>query len=304
MAFSNTLSTWVKPGELYGKTLYASNTAKFVEIRDGIKGYQDIHPFATTTAFQAGACSYNATNTTTVTAVRLTVDQVSTMETFCVSDFNTYALGLMLKPGSSDNDDEAFINMFAEEKLKSATNSLWEMFWRGNKATGAGNLALTDGILTKLLHTSQSASTVSATSAVTASNALDVVDSMLALAPAGLLQKENLTVFMTSANYLKYIANCKTTNNYHFTGSFNNFETTHPGFPKLKIVGLYELDSNTDGIDMILTYDSNFVMGVDTNEESTSYDLWYSKDDRNIKSALETKIGTAVKEPAMVVIIK
>jgi len=304
MAFNTSaLSTWVKPGELFGKALYKSNLSKIVDIIPGIKGYMDLHPFSTSTVFQAGACSYNATNSTVVGSVRLTVDQVSTMETFCVSDFNTFALGNMLKPGSSDQNDEAFVGMFAEEKLQSATNALWTMAVQGNKVSGSGNNALTNGYLYNLIHTAASASTISATSAVTASNAIDIVDYMISVAPTALLQMPNITVQMTTANYLKYIQNCKSTNNYHFTGTFGDFETTHPGFPKLKVMGIPELDSNADGIDMVLTYDKNIVFGTDE-ESEISYDLWYSKDDRNIKSALEVKVGATVREPAMVVIIK
>ena len=305
MAFNTSaLSTWVQTGDLFAKSLYSPLSAKYFSVEDGIKGYRDMFPFATTTAFQAGACSYNATNSTVVSAVRLTVDIVSTMETFCVSDFNNYAIGAMLKPGTSDNDDETFVNMFAGEKLQSATNGLWEMAWKGNKATGTGNLALTDGILQKLIHTSASASTVSATSAITASNIVDAVDYMINSAPVALLQHKDVILYMTSANYRLYVQALKTANNFHFTGEFSNFETTVPGYPMIKVAGIPEIDGNADGIDMILTYVGNFVYGCDTQQESTSYDLWYSKDDRNIKSALETKIGTAVREPAQVVIIK
>jgi len=305
MAFNTSaLSTWVKPGELFSKALYKASTSQYVDIIDGVKGYMDIHPVSTTTVFQAGACSYNSTNTTVVGAIRLTVDQISTMETFCVSDFNTFAVGQMLKPGTSDQDDEAFVGMFAEEKLQSATNALWEMFWKGNKVSGSGNNALTNGILYQLVHTANSASTVSATSAVTNSNAAAVVDYMIENAPAALFQKGDLIIYTTSINYRKLAKNLKDNNNFNYAGGEINsgmsliFPNTN-----IKVIGLPEMDGNADGIDFVMTYKGNFAMGTDTAEESTSYDLWYSKDDRNIKSALETKIGTIVKEPAMVVII-
>jgi len=226
------------------------------------------------------------------------------METFCVSDFNTFALGAMLKPGSSDNNDEAFVQMFMEEKLQSATNGLYEMFWKGSKTNGSGNLALTNGILHNLVHTSQSASTVSATTAVTVTNILDTVNWMIQNAPAALIQQSNVVIYMTSSNFRLYIAALQAANNYHFTGENNGFTYKVPGYSNITVVGLAELDGNADNIDMIMTYAKNFVYGVDTTQEGTSYDLWYSQDNRQIRSALETKIGTAIREPNMVVIIK
>lgn len=306
MAFSTSaLSTWVKPGDLFAKSLDNNKTYSLVRTISGVKGYMDLHPFATTLEFQAGACSFASTNTTTVSAVRLTVAEVSSHEAFCVSDFNTYALGVMSKSGSSDHDDEAFVGMFMAEKTQAAANKLAKMFWGGSLTNiGATNsLALIDGICHKLIHTSQSASTVTKTSAVTVSNAVAVVNDMIVSAPSALFAHDDVAIFTTTANYMNYILNLQANNNYHFSGQMGEYEAQVFG-TNIKIYGLPELDSNIFGVDFILTYKSNLVWGLDNDSENGGFDMWYSKDDRNIKAAMETKIGTAVLEPAMVVMIK
>lgn len=304
MAFSLSLTTFYKPGELYAQALAAPLTTKYVRVQDGVKGYMDIFPFQSSVSFQAASCTFNANSTTSVSSVRLTVDEVSSHETLCVSDFNTYGLSLMLKPGSSDHNDEAFVNKFMEEKAKNAGLELAKMFWQGNKATGSNNLARTDGILQKLVHTSQSAYTVSATTAVTASNIIETINWAVASAPAALFTKSDVTLFMTSTNYRYYIQALQLANRYHYNDpSFSNFETMLDGY-NIKIVGLPELDGNADGVDMLLTYASNFVWGTDTTDEMAGYDVWYSQDNRAIRTALECKIGAAVLEPSLVVVIK
>lgn len=306
MAFSlSSLSTWTKPGDLLAKAMVTPRTGQLVQIMPGIKGSAYINPFNSAVSFQAGACSFNANSTTTIGQVTLSVDEISSHETLCVSDFNTYALSVMLAPGTSDHDDLAIVNKFMEEKAATAGYELAKMFWQGNKGTGSGNLALTNGILQKLLHTSQSASTTIQTSAVTVSNVVDTVKSIIVAANASALTRNDFTIITTTANYISYVQALGALNLYSYNPQMaSNWEVPVPNFPSIKVVGLPELDGNADGVDFVAGPAKLLYWGCDLTTENEGYDIWYSQDNRAIRVALETKLGTACGIPEYFVVIK
>jgi hypothetical protein len=48
---------------------------------------------------------------------------------------------------------------------------------------------------------------------------------------------------------------------------------------------------------------SQFFIGVDAESDFSSLEVWYSKDDRKVKAALEMKVGTQVAFPAEIAAI-
>ncbi len=103
-----------------------------------------------------------------------------------------------------------------------------------------------------------------------------------------------------------------TDNLFHYTtdAAAKTGEYTYPG-NGLKIVAVHGLDTNgetnlpvTYRSNMILTYPKNLYFGTDLMNEYEKYDVWFSKDDQNIKSLFRFKAGTQVAFPNKIVVYK
>lgn len=306
MAFDvSALSSYTTPAnELTAKAINPGAIAKYSTVFPGIKSSQYINPNYSTVVFNSStSCGFTPSGTTTVGQVSLSVDPISLQERFCVKDFDTKSLQNMLAAGSSGNDVQV-VQKFMDEKVQAMQFEVAKMAWQGNKLTGSNNLARTNGWLNYLLHTSYSGSVVSSAITVHSGNILTTVDWVINNIPAAILMRQDLFLIMTTANYRLYINALRDSGNFHFTGEAGSEWTTKvPGYP-VTVVSEVGLDSNADGVDMVLSSAANLVRGTDMLNEEERFELWWSQDNREIRFDSSFKIGYNIVFPEHVVIVK
>lgn len=297
-------------GILLKEAVLVGNTFDFISVQTGIKYADSINILTNTLTAAAGGCgTISPTGSTTLTQRDITVCPVKVEESICVDEFEQYWIGQLAKEGSyNEFAPEAFNQLYLANKVEKVGQFVEDIFWKGsvNSTYGGGNLALCNGILHILEGTSATNSVISTTysGALTTANALDIVDNMISLLPNDVLDANDLTLFMSHANF-RVLMNALRNNNYFFgydgvtghTWVLENYTNTN-----VRIVATRGLNGRNE---MVLTPSSNLFFGTDSFGEARNGDgfqFWYDLRDNITYFRAKLKVGAQVAFPSYIVI--
>lgn len=315
MAYSLDLSNLTKytdelSGVLLKESVLVGSTFDYVSIQSGIKYKDAINLMTSTLIAQAGGCgAISPTGSVTLSQREIQVCPIKVEESVCLDEFEQYWMGQLSRVGSNNEDMPAQFNeMYIQDKVAKVGQLVEDIFWKGdtNSTYGGGNLALCTGVLSILERTSATNSVISTTysGALTTSNAMDVVDDMIRLIPSDILGDNDLTLFMSHANF-RVLMNALRNNNYFFgydgtqnaTWVLDNYTNTN-----VRVVGTRGLNGRNE---MVLTKASNLFLGVDSlgeNKNGDGFNMWFDKRDNQVYFRAKFKVGAQVAYPQYVVI--
>jgi hypothetical protein len=311
MAFSlGTLTAYVEENkaDLITKAILGAQTLGLgVDIRTGIKSASKIPVLESTVPFQAAACSFTSSGTTSITQVNLAVSDIMFQESFCLNDLNAYYTQKYL-PAGSNVDSMSIAQNIIDRKIAQVAKNVEQMIWQG-KTTYTNSTVLKQ--INGWLATIDTAGTaVSATaSTLNATNVLTIFDDIYSKVPAAAIMNEPIVAFCGMDTFRTLAA--KITSTYGIYGSqyttdnvWNNWSLMYPG-TNMKVVAVSGL--NSDGaVDtgslptavknrIIATYASNLVYGTDLQSDIDNIEAWYSQDNRVWRIHGQFKAGVAVK---------
>jgi hypothetical protein len=141
--------------------------------------------------------------------------------------------------------------------------------------------------------------TVTGTSALTSSNALTQVDLLVESIPDDIVNRTDLVVFMSHANYRKYLINYRTANYYHFNpeDSYQNFKTFHPATNIL----VHPVGGLNASNKLVLAPAGYMVLGVDLMSDSETLKMFYSVDFDEVRLRSNFKVGVQIAWPQFVI---
>ena len=303
-------------GILLKESVLVGTTFDYISIQTGVKFADSINILTNTLTAAAGGCgAISPTGSTTLSQRSISVDQIKVEESICVDEFEQYWIGMLAKEGSyNEMAPEVFNQLYLANKVEKIGQLVEDMFWKASPSvralipgSGAGNLALASGILDTLLYTSATNSTVAATAsgALTVATALNVVDNMIAQIPNDVLDSQDLTLFMSHANY-RILMNALRTANYfvaydgqQHTWVLDNYTNTN-----VRVVATRGLNGTNI---MVLTPASNLYFGTDSFGEARNGDgfqFWYDIRDNITYFRAKLKVGAQVAFPQYVVVKK
>jgi hypothetical protein len=297
----SSLSTYTDEvgGELIRRAILEGETAKIIKVQPGIKGSQAINLLDSTLVVQAGTCGWDSSGSTTYTQRDITVCDYKVNEALCPKDLNDYWLGQLLTPGSY-NETVPFEQQIAELKTAQISQYIENLMWQASSAStcfsgfkelfaqqGTGQTTVTGGIV------------VTGQSAISASSALTQIDALVERIPDDVVDRTDWVVFMSHANYRKYLINYRTSNYYHFNpeGSYQDFKTFHPATNILvhPVGGL-------NGSNLVVLANAGYlVMGVDLLSDSETLKMFYSVDFDEVRLRSNFKIGVQAAWPQFVI---
>ena len=301
--FTVTLPEYIEQNKeelIAASVLGATSLTYPMYIKQGVKHKETINFGEVDAPFQAGgACAFNSSGGTTFTQKTLTVADLKVETQYCPKELEEKYTAKYLRPGVKQ---EALpVAQFITDQMNQKIASQMEKaLWQGDVTnhTFDTNLKQFDG----LIHQIDAASPVVATAvgAVTTSNVIAIVKDMYAKIPAQILSKD-LVLIVGKDTFRTLVTALAELNYFHVAVSqgLNNWEMTFPFF-NLKVVAVDGL-SNIAGTGadykdrMVLTYWDNLVFVTDLQNDMENYEMWFSKDDRVIKTSIEWKAGTAVK---------
>jgi hypothetical protein len=279
----------------------AGKTASLVNIQVGIKSSAALQLFDSTVTFQDDDCAFNSSGTTTFSQRNLAVEAIKVQEALCPKDLEAKWTQILLRAGS--NYDESDIPAaYMDIKMQRLQDSLELADWQGEDGVGAGNLGFYDGFITVIDAAAASVDGnvdgVTVATGITSANALDIVQGIYSVIPTSVLNADDLCCFMGWDAFRNLVINITDSNFFHYATdeATQNGELMLPG-TGLKIVAVNGL-TGTNRI--FAGRASNFYIGMDAMGDD-EMEMWYSQDDRNVKSSISFKRGTQVAYPAELV---
>lgn len=299
-------------GILLKESILVDNTFDYVSIQSGIKYADSINLLTSTLIGVAGTCGpISATGTNTLSQREIVVCPIKFEDNpVCLVQFEEYWMGQLAKEGSyNESAPQAFNELYLADKIGKIGDTVASIFWRGStdgNFSATGNNLLCNGILETLLYTSATNSIVSSTysGALTTATALDVIDNMISLIPTDILAAEDLTIFMSHANF-RILKSALVKANFYpmfdgVTGSawvIENYLNTN-----VRIVATKGLNGLNQ---MVLTPSSNLFLGTDSFGELKNGDniqFWYDQHDDQVYFRSKLKIGAQVAFPQYCVV--
>lgn len=296
-------------GILLKEAVLVGNTFDYVSVQSGIKYADSINLLTNTLTAVAGGCgAISPTGSTTLTQRDIAVCPIKVEESICVDEFEQYWIGQLAREGSyNEFAPEVFNQVYLANKVEKIGQLVEDLFWKGDTggAYGSGNLTLCTGILDILENTNATNSVITTTfsGALNLNNALDCVDDMIRLLPNDVLDDNNLTLFMSHANF-RVLMNALRQNNYfvaydgqQHTWVLDNYTNTN-----VRVVATRGLNGRNE---MVLTPGWNLYFGTDSFGEARNGDgfqFWYDIRDNITYFRAKFKVGAQVAFPQYVVI--
>ena len=285
--------------ELMHASILGAQTLTYpIDIITGVKFKQTFNFGAVTAPFQSGTtCAFNASGTTTFTQTVLEVKDVKVQDEYCPKELEQKYTQKYLRPGA--HQEEMPLAQFITDNVnKLIATQMEQAIWQGDTTQGLNNLKHFDGLLKKIDAGSPVSAT--ATAAVTKTNVEGIIEDMYLNIPKQILNED--LCLIVGKDVFQLITLALADGNYYHVKvdqGMNDWEMMYPYF-NLKIVGVDGLSTIVGGDAqyaqrMILTYWDNLAFVTDLQNDMEDIELWYSKDDRVIKTSYEWKAGTGVK---------
>jgi hypothetical protein len=283
-------------GELLAKALIGATTPKYANVRLGIKGTQQLNLLDSSPSFQAGACGWNASGTTTFTQRSITVCPERVNEALCPDDLYPTYQSMLLQPGQTE-ESVPFENIIADLKVKQIQQRIEQKLWQ---ATVAGGDCF-DGFKTLIasgqtgVGVSVSGTTFSPSAAYGSNgNPITEVDKLINALDDNAMSREDLVVFMSYANFRLYVQALTRANFFaNYIGGTEitaMMEAIHPN-TNVKVIPTLGLA----GSDKITIGPKEYtVVGFDLLSDHERMEVWYSKDFNEVRFRANYNYGAQI----------
>ena len=280
-------------GELVVKAILGGSTIEYATVKEGVKYKEPINLFEVDLDIVDGrGCVTSTAGTASMTQRDIEVCQRSSHDGLCLRDLDTKYLGVM-QPGGSYNESFTLVQEYSEQIVKGFQKDNDRFLWRADSS----GTDCVDGL--NLIITGSTAGVVSAgTDAPTSGNIGDNIDLMLAALSDDVQDREDLTVFMSIANFRKYIVWLREQNNFFFDpAAVENrgglMEMMHP-FANVKVVGVSGLNGSNR---IVMGPAKHIVIGTDLLSDFSEFQLWYDINGDQLKHRVVSKLGVNVAYP-------
>ena len=235
MGFSLSLTAYVEENraDLISKAILGAKTLGLgVDIRTGIKSSEKIPVLESTVPFQAAACSFTSSGTTTFSQVSIATVGIQFAEQLCLNDLNTYFTQKYL-PAGANIDSLSIAQQIIDRKIAQVAKNVEQMIWQGKTTyTNSSVLKQMNGWLSTI---DTAGTAVAATpSTLNSTNVLTIFDDVYSKVPAAAIANEPIVAFCGYDTFR--ILAAKITSTYGIYGSqyttdnvWNNWELMYPG---------------------------------------------------------------------------
>lgn len=280
--------------KLLAKMVFEGRTAEIVKVIPGVKRAITLNLLANTAAPTTATCGWTPNPSNKYVNLDQKVLEVCPLEikdAICPKDFEQLYLGMYMK----NNKEVPFEELIAESYINKAKNANEKMIWDKGGCT--------DGLLAMI---GTDANVIDAsTDVASASTAIEAVNALIANANPDILMHSDKVVFTSYAMYNAYASELRATNLYiqpnYQNGEGANYEMYIPG-TDIRLIAIAGMDNlsmtlgsgyavNGVAQPMILTYADNIVLGTDMLNDEEMFDMWYSRDNDEVRVNIQYKLG-------------
>lgn len=299
MAFSvDTIKGYVDQNvnELIGKAVLGAKSASLFGIQTGVKGSAKLNLLNATPVLQAGGCGWSASGSTAVTQREIVTGLVKVNEAFCEKDL----IGTFMESSvkiASGAQTIPFEQQFVDQVLKGVAKANEMTIWQGD--TTGSTYTRFNGLI-KILGAEATVvdATLTPTGDTLALEPIKAINAIVANLPGEILDRDDLAIFVSYANFRNYVAKMQAANSYNY------FPTLDGKTMALVIPGTNITLYGVAGLDETHAYGSylaNFRLGTDMEGDAEKFTFWYSQDNREYRLAIDYNMGVQVAFPDFVV---
>ena len=307
MAFSlSALTAYVEENkaDLIMKPITGSKIFDLIDVRQGIKSGMKIPILESTAPAQSGAaCGFTSSGTTTVSQTTLNTSYIKVQEALCLQDLEAYFTQKYLPSGSKEETTLLEADII-NRKLANIASKVGQMIMQGGTTyTNDSYLKQLNGFISQI-DTAGNAVAASQTAALTTANIRTVVEEIIfQKLPLAISETGDEVVFLGVDNYRILLQKLMQDGAFFYQPSATNFtsnEITYPG-TNVRVIGLNEMNSGnavdtgslpTAVKNRILAGSlKNFVAGFDVRADLSDFDVWFSKDNQQLRFNCRFNIG-------------
>jgi len=249
--------------------------------------------------FQPDSCNYDPSGSTSFTNRSISVGRVKIEETICPKDLEIYFTQLALKAGSTYTDfgNAEFQQAYLAKKNARIANQLEVGIWQGDTTSGNTNLKQFDGLM-KLIDAGQPVDAnvsgftgVATISTITQSNVISATEGIFKAIPVSVLTKGDVKIFVGNDWYRLLIMAYRALNLFAYNPQDANAGSFILPATNIEIVSTNGLNGTGDAYAISL---ANMAMAVDMIDEPSSYKMWYSEDNNQVRFRCSFKLGVNV----------
>lgn len=272
---------------LVKKTVLGAKTASIINVQSDIKGSAAINLLSVDPTLQAGGCGWNDAGNAAMSQRVIKTKFLKVNQSFCDKDFLNYWTNYEVKVGVG-RETLPFEEYFTSAIVDKVKESVEKMIWNGNDSATQFK-----GLL-PILSAEEDVITVSPADGTSAYAAIKEV---YAAIPENILDKA--VIFVGADTYRAFIMEMVEKNFYHYDGgSVEAKEFVLPA-TNTKVIAVNGLN----GTKKIVAADPmNLYYGCDLLNDTETFDLWYSQDNREYRLAIQFNAGVEVAFPSEVVV--
>jgi len=279
-------------GLLLSESIVKAKTLELCYIQPGVKGTQSINLLSSTISIGSGGCGWDNTanlSATTFTQRNLASKLYLYQESLCPTALRNYWAGMFLNNPAS-NSELPFEQQIAELKVKEIQKFVEDKVWTATNATDGF-----DGFYYTISSGTTGVNLVVSATTPSSSTMLTCVDEVIAALPDAIREDDDLIVFMSMSNYNSYVVNLRTANYFAFSPeqAGQEFITFHPA-TKIRVVGVPGL-AGTNRI--TAGKSSQMVIGVGLLDDTERLDMWYSRDNNEVRAQAQFNLASNIAFP-------
>jgi hypothetical protein len=281
-------------GELIAKALIGGTTAKYVNLRTGIKGTQALNLLNSTAYFNDGTCGWEPSGTTTFTQTNITTCPTKYNEAICYKDlFDTYQ-SMLMAPGQTQ-ETVPFEVQIADLKVKQIQQYVEQQIWQATTGSSCFNgfKSLISTGTTGVANSSGSVFTTTG-STTTAGNPIFEVNKLINSLDDNAMSREDLVCFMSYSNFRLWVQALTAANYFqNYIGSTDvtgMMEGVQPN-TNVKVVPTIGLNGSNQ---VVIGPREFMVLGVDLLSDSERLKIWYSEDFDELRFRANFNYGVAI----------
>jgi hypothetical protein len=281
-------------GELLAKALIGGTTAKYVNLKTGIKGTQALNLLNSTAYFNDGTCGWEPSGTTTYTQTNITTCPTKYNEAICYKDlFDTYQ-SMLMAPGQTQ-ETVPFEQQIADLKVKQIQQYVEQQVWQATTGSSCFNgfKTLISTGTTGVANSSGSTFTTTG-STTTAGNPIFEINKLINSLDDNAMSREDLVVFLSYSNFRLWVQALTAANYFqNYIGATDvtgMMEGIQPN-TNVKVVPTIGLNGSNQ---VVIGPREYMVLGVDLMSDSEKLKIWYSLDFDELRFRANFNYGVAI----------
>ena len=280
---------------LLGNIVLEGDTIDWAHLIPGVKNRTALNMLGDITKVKDASCGWNPEGELPLLQKELIVYPKEIKHAICPKELEKTYLGMYMK----SNKEIPFVGIIAEDYVKKAKEFVEEFIWQGDGTN--------DGLY-QILDPTNNSNVIDASGDIAVLSPftwIGAVNAMLAKAPGKLLKRKDGILCLSFADFMALVQELNNTSNFVVT--FNDgapMEFFYPGTSVLvkATAGLDGLAAPTAGKNMILTFKDNVAVGTDMLDNDEVFDIWYSRDNDEVRVNVQFKIGAQTYRDNLVVV--